>query len=190
MLAWPQRVRRCVHAAIRRRAHRDSLLFPRPASFCKEINDSHRSPAAEEGDRRPPEGGYQPKRHLAAGEGLSLLLKQFLHCGDPTSFLFSVSSRAALVVQSSRVRHCFWFLITIRNRKSFPFVFCASPRLSIGLLPCQSWTCSESHLALLMVALCARFPPKIRDGSPGSPRPDLLCDVSKQQVARLMQRAT
>src|ERR1700680_1016637 len=34
--------------------------------------------------------------------------------------------------------------------------------------------------------LCACFPPKVHDGA----APDLLCDVSKQQVARLMRRAT
>ena len=33
------------------------------------------------------------------------------------------------------------------------------------------------------------LPPKVHDGTPDSAVPDLLCDVSKQQVARLRQRA-
>ena len=40
------------------------------------------------------------------------------------------------------------------------------------------------------VVVCARFPPKMHDGNRDSAVPDLLCDVSKQRVARLMQRAT
>lgn len=40
------------------------------------------------------------------------------------------------------------------------------------------------------VAVCARYPPKMRDGNRDSAVPDLLCDVSKQQVARLRHRAT
>jgi hypothetical protein len=40
------------------------------------------------------------------------------------------------------------------------------------------------------VAVCARFPPKMHDGNRDSAVPDLLCDLSKQRVARLRQRAT
>jgi hypothetical protein len=39
------------------------------------------------------------------------------------------------------------------------------------------------------VAVCAYFPPKLHDGNPDAAVPDLLCDVWKQQVARLRQRA-
>jgi hypothetical protein len=42
---------------------------------------------------------------------------------------------------------------------------------------------------LLFRAVCARFPPKIHDGIGDSVAPDLLCDVSQQQVA-LRQTAT
>ena len=39
------------------------------------------------------------------------------------------------------------------------------------------------------VAVCACFPSKSTRRNPDSAVPDLLCDVSKQQVARLRQRA-
>jgi len=37
----------------------------------------------------------------------------------------------------------------------------------------------------LEVTVCACFPPKVHGRHPDAAVPDLLCDVSKQQVARL-----